>query len=106
MRNRSLPGRHMLPAREGQAEVIEPVIEQAADIVQSTATGTDRAQKYLFKATGGKLSQIFDGSEQLVSITSLPFYSRQVSLPKPLTQRVDDGELSSRVVAASRAGTE
>jgi hypothetical protein len=61
-------------------------LEQAADIVRSTATGTDRAQKYLFKATGGKLSQIFDGSEQLISITSLPFYSRQVFLPEPVTQ--------------------
>ena len=61
-------------------------IEQAADVVRSTASGTDRAQKYLFKATGGKLSQIFDGSEQLISITSLPFYSRQVSLPEPMTQ--------------------
>jgi hypothetical protein len=61
-------------------------IEQAADVVRSTASGTDHAQKYLFKATGGKLSQIFDGSEQLISITSLPFYSRQVSLPEPMTQ--------------------
>jgi hypothetical protein len=61
-------------------------IEQAADLVRSTASGTDRAQKYVFKATGGKLSQIFDGSEQLVSITSLPFYSRQVSLPESMTQ--------------------
>ena len=40
-------------------------IDQAADLVRSTASGTDRVQKYLFKATGGKLSQIFDGSEQL-----------------------------------------
>ena len=61
-------------------------IEQAADIVRSTPTGTDHAQKFIFKATGGKLSQIFDGSEQLISITSLPFYSRQVSLPEPMTQ--------------------
>jgi hypothetical protein len=61
-------------------------IEQAADVVRSTAIGTDRAQKYLFKAAGGKLSQIFDGSEQLISITSLPFYSRQVFLPEQMTQ--------------------
>jgi len=61
-------------------------IEQAADIVRSTPTGTDHAQKFLFKAAGGKLSQIFDGSEQLISITSLPFYSRQVFLPEPMTQ--------------------
>jgi hypothetical protein len=61
-------------------------IEQAADVVRSISTGTDRAQKYLFKATGGKLSQIFDGSEQLISITSLPWYSRQVFLPEQFTQ--------------------
>jgi hypothetical protein len=61
-------------------------IEQAADIVRSTPTGTDHAQKFLCKAAGGKLSQIFDGSEQLISITSLPFYSRQVFLPEPMTQ--------------------
>ena len=61
-------------------------IEQAADVVRSTATGTDRAEKYVFKATGPKLSPLFDGSEQLVSITSLPFYTRQVSLPETVTQ--------------------
>jgi hypothetical protein len=61
-------------------------IEQAADVVRSTATSTDRAQKYAFKATGAKLSPLFNGSEQLVSITSLPFYTRQVSLPEEVTQ--------------------
>lgn len=61
-------------------------IEQAADVVRSTATGTDRAEKYVFKATGAKLSPLFDGSEQLVSITSLPFYTRQISLPEEVTQ--------------------
>jgi hypothetical protein len=61
-------------------------IEQAADVVRSTATSTDRAQKYAFKATGAKLAPLFNGSEQLVSITSLPFYTRQVSLPEEVTQ--------------------
>ena len=61
-------------------------IEQAADVVRSTETSTDRAQKYAFKATGAKLSPLFNGSEQLVSITSLPFYTRQVSLPEEVTQ--------------------
>jgi hypothetical protein len=61
-------------------------IEQATDVVRNTATGVDRAQKYAFKATGAKLSPVFNGSEQLISITSLPFYSRQVSLPEEMTQ--------------------
>jgi hypothetical protein len=61
-------------------------IEQAADVVRSTATSTDRVQKYAFKATGAKLSPLFNGSEQLVSITSLPFYTRQVFLPEDVAQ--------------------
>jgi hypothetical protein len=60
--------------------------EQAADVVRSTVTNTDRAQKFAFKATGGKLSLVFDGSEQLISITSVPFYSRQIFLPEEVTQ--------------------
>jgi hypothetical protein len=60
--------------------------EQAADVVRSTAAGVDHAQKYSFKATGTKLSPLFDGSEQLVSITSVPFYSRQIFLPEQVTQ--------------------
>ena len=61
-------------------------IEQAVDVVRSTATSTDRVQKYAFKATGAKLSPLFNGSEQLVSITSLPFYTRQISLPEEVAQ--------------------
>jgi hypothetical protein len=61
-------------------------IEQAADVLRSAATGVDRAQKYTFKATGAKLSPVFNGSEQLISITSLPFYTRQVSLPEEVTE--------------------
>ena len=61
-----------------------PANELQLKLDRSAATGTDRAQKYLFKATGGRLSEIFDGSEQLISITSLPFYSRQVFLPEPM----------------------
>jgi hypothetical protein len=60
--------------------------EQAADIVRSTATGTDRLLRYAFKATGAKLSPLFDGSEQLISITSVPFFSRQIFLPAEITQ--------------------
>jgi hypothetical protein len=56
-------------------------IEQAADVVRSVADGTDRVQTYLFKASGPLLSQLFDGSEQLVSITSMPWFSRQAFLP-------------------------
>jgi hypothetical protein len=52
----------------------------------SIATGTDRVLKYPFKATGAKLSPLFDGLEQLISITSVPFFSRQIFLPAEITQ--------------------
>lgn len=55
--------------------------EQAADVARSTATGVDRITKFSFKATGPKLAPIFDGGEQLISITSVPNYARAVFLP-------------------------
>ena len=36
---------------------------------------------FTFKATGPKLAPLFDGSEQLVSVVAVPYYSRQVYLP-------------------------
>jgi hypothetical protein len=61
-------------------------VESAADVVRSTATNLDHAQTVTFTASGPKLAQLFDGKEQLVSITSLPWYSRQVTLPEGMTQ--------------------
>jgi hypothetical protein len=56
-------------------------VEQGADLVRSTVTGTDRVMKILFKTSGAKLSALFDGTEQLISITSLPFFARSIFLP-------------------------
>jgi hypothetical protein len=56
-------------------------VEQATDVVHSTATGVDRVQNFSFEVTGDKLAPLFDGTEQLISITSIPWYSRQVFLP-------------------------
>jgi len=55
--------------------------EQATDVVRSAVTGIDRAQKVSFKASGRQLTPLFDGSEQLISITVNPWYSRQIFLP-------------------------
>jgi hypothetical protein len=58
-------------------------IEEAVDVVRSTISGIDRVQKYLFRVSGPRFSSLFDGSEQLISITSLPWLSRRVFLPVP-----------------------
>jgi hypothetical protein len=55
--------------------------EQAADVARSTATGIDRVSKFSIKATGPKLSPLFDGSQQLISVTSIPYYARSIYLP-------------------------
>jgi hypothetical protein len=57
--------------------------EQAVDVVRSTATGVDRVTKLSFKASGDKLGQLFDGTEQLINVVSVPWYSRQLYLPGP-----------------------
>ena len=56
-------------------------IEAAVDVVRSADGGTDRVQKYIFKGSGPRFRTLFDGSEQLVSITSFPWFSRQAFLP-------------------------
>ena len=38
-------------------------------------------EKFTFKAAGEKLSPLFDGTEQLISLISVPWYQREVYLP-------------------------
>jgi len=57
-------------------------VEQAADLVWST-TETLRLRKFTFEAMSDKLTPLFDGSEQLISIVSVPVYARRIYLPGP-----------------------
>jgi hypothetical protein len=56
-------------------------VEQGADVVKSVPASIDRVQN--FKLTVGiqELKKTFDGSEKVVSVTMIPWYLRQVSLP-------------------------
>ncbi len=56
-------------------------IEQGVDVVKSAVTGTDRVRGYQFNSTLGAFAKLFDGSEKLVSITTIPWYLRHVFLP-------------------------
>jgi hypothetical protein len=53
--------------------------EQITDLVRGPAG--DRVQRILFKASGPTLSPLFDGSEQVIGVTSDPWYTRQTFLP-------------------------
>ena len=55
--------------------------DEGSDVVKSTSNGIDRAWDYEFRSTIQELRGIFDGSEQLKSITIRPWYVREVFLP-------------------------
>jgi hypothetical protein len=54
---------------------------EGVDLVRGPGAAGDRLKNFIFKAEGGKLSGIFDGHEQLISFTSLPWYSRNIYVP-------------------------
>jgi hypothetical protein len=56
-------------------------IEQSVDVVKSVAEGIDRLRNYRFRNNVAELDKLFDGKEQLISVTSIPWYTRQTFLP-------------------------
>jgi len=54
---------------------------QAQDVVRGAGAASERVKSFTFTAAGPKLAALFNGTEQLISITALPYYSRQVFLP-------------------------
>jgi hypothetical protein len=56
--------------------------DQVTDVVHSVAPTMRQAKTLEFKASGPNLSKIFDGKEQLVAVTSIPAYYRQIFLPR------------------------
>ena len=55
--------------------------EQLIDIVKSAPKGIDRVRSYQFRATIPELEAMFDGTEQLLGIGVIPWYTRQTFLP-------------------------
>ena len=54
-------------------------IEQASETIPATDA---RIRSLIFRAKGPNLSTLFDGSERLVGVSSVPWFSRQIFLPK------------------------
>jgi hypothetical protein len=81
------------PARKGANEVkfFSPTnpsafqifkIEQGIDIMRNaTVNVRDRVKEFSYKASGGRVGPLFDGSERVVSIDSFHWYNRGVYLP-------------------------
>jgi len=56
--------------------------EQAIDIMRNATTHPpDHVKKFSYKAGGGKIAALFDGTERVLSWDSFPWYIRTVSAP-------------------------
>jgi hypothetical protein len=56
-------------------------VELVANMARSAVTGIDGVNKFSIKATGPRFEPLFNGAEQLISITSAPSYSLAVYVP-------------------------
>ena len=57
-------------------------IDQGLDIMRNaTVAVKDRVKTFEFKASGGRVAKLFDGSERVVSVDALHWYNRAVSSP-------------------------
>jgi hypothetical protein len=55
--------------------------ETAGDIIKSIPGGIDRIKSYRFHVAVPKLSNLFNGTEQLIGVVVYPLFLRQVFLP-------------------------
>lgn len=51
------------------------------DLVRSNVNGTDRATRIELSASGPLLGRLLDGEQELVSVTTVPWYRRDTFLP-------------------------
>ena len=56
-------------------------LEQVVDVINASS-GRHRIVQMSLKAKGPLFGSILDGSEQLASVTSIPYYARQIYLPE------------------------
>jgi hypothetical protein len=56
-------------------------VEQNLDIMENATTGVDRVSEYEFKGGGGMFASLFDGTEKLLSVDAIPFYTRSIYTP-------------------------
>ena len=52
------------------------------DIMRNaTITVPDKVKEFQYKASGGKLSSLFDGTERVLSIDAIAWYNRAIYMP-------------------------
>lgn len=57
-------------------------VDQGLDIMRNaTVAVKDRVKTFEFKASGGRVGKLFDGTERVVSVDALHWYNRAISSP-------------------------
>ena len=56
-------------------------VDAGNDVLRSVPSSIDRLKKVQLRVTIPDLKKAFDGSEQIVSVTAIPWYVREVALP-------------------------
>ncbi|MCB2171096.1 MAG: hypothetical protein KQI78_25850 [Deltaproteobacteria bacterium] len=56
-------------------------IDSATDMVKNVPMNVDRIKDYRLRVTAPQMNGIFDGTEQIITISAIPLYVRQVFLP-------------------------
>jgi hypothetical protein len=57
-------------------------VDQGLDIMRNaTVPVKDRVKTFEFKASGGRVAKLFDGSERVVSVDAFHWYNRAISSP-------------------------
>jgi hypothetical protein len=56
--------------------------EQVTDVTRNATTNPpDRVKEFSYRATGGRIAALFDGTEKVLSWDSQPWYNRTVIAP-------------------------
>ena len=57
-------------------------VDQNIDIMRNaTITVPDKVKEFHYKASGGKIGALFDGSERVLSIDAISWYNRAIYAP-------------------------
>jgi hypothetical protein len=57
------------------------VIDQATDSLGVPSIPESRVEQFAFTATGPLFSRIFDGTERITGVSSIPMYTREIFIP-------------------------
>ena len=60
---------------------IELELVQVDIMRNATITVPDKVKEFQYKASGGKIAALFDGSERMLSIDCLSWYNRAIYTP-------------------------